>query len=306
MAESELLQRIEALTKSDAVVLFMKGTRGQPQCGFSATVVGILDQFVPEYTTVNVLAHPEVREGIKEFSDWPTIPQLYVAGEFVGGCDIVRQMNDEGELLTALGDAAKAPQPPTLVITPAAAEVFKQALDEAEGEETLRLIVSPTFQHELALDLPQPSDLVVETAGLKILVDPGTCRRANGLSIDHVEGPQVGFRMDNPNAPPQVQQIGVKEAAELVRREGVEFLDVRTPRERDLASLEGTRLLDGDTAAEMMELPKDTPLVFHCHHGHRSFQAAIRFLEQGFTKVYNVVGGIDAWSQEIDPSIPRY
>ncbi len=306
MAESELLQRIEALTKSDTVVLFMKGTRAQPQCGFSSTVVGILDQFLPEYTTVDVLSHPEVREGIKAYSDWPTIPQLYIRGEFVGGCDIIRQMNDEGELLGALGDAAKAPEPPALAITKAAAEVFKEALSEAEGEETLRLVVSPTFQHELALDLPKPSDLVVETAGLKILVDPGTARRANGLSIDHVEGPQVGFRMDNPNAPPQVQQIGVKEAAALVQQDGVKFFDVRTPRERAIASLEGTILLDGDNAAEMMALPKDTPLVFHCHHGHRSFQAAIRFLEQGFTKVYNVVGGIDAWSQELDPSVPRY
>ena len=306
MAESATHQRIEALTKSDKVVLFMKGNRAQPQCGFSATVVGILDQYVPEYTTVNVLADPEVREGVKEFSDWPTIPQLYVDGEFVGGCDIVRQLDDEGELIATLGDAAKPPEPPTLEITEAAASVFKQAMDEAEGEEQLRLVISPTFQHELALDLPRPSDLVVETAGLKILVDPGTTRRANGLRIDHVEGPQVGFRMDNPNAPPQVQQIGVKEAAALVQEDGVKFFDVRTPRERAIAKLEGAIHLDGDNINEMLELPKDTKMVFHCHHGHRSFQAAIRFLEQGFTKVYNVVGGIDAWSQQVDPSVPRY
>ncbi|MCR9164281.1 MAG: Grx4 family monothiol glutaredoxin [Nannocystaceae bacterium] len=306
MAESATHQRIEALTKSDKVVLFMKGNRAQPQCGFSATVVGILDQYVPDYTTVNVLADPEIREGVKEFSDWPTIPQLYVDGEFVGGCDIVRQLDDEGELIATLGDAAKPPEPPSIEITEAAAAVFKQAMAEAEGDEQLRLVVSPTFQHELALDLPRPSDLVVEAAGLKILVDPGTTRRANGLRIDHVEGPQVGFRMDNPNAPAQVQQIGVKEAAALVKEDGVKFFDVRTPRERSIAKLEGAIHLDGDNVGEMMELPKDTPLVFHCHHGHRSFQAAIRFLEQGFTKVYNVVGGIDAWSQQVDPSIPRY
>ena len=306
MADSAIHQRIEALTKSDTVVLFMKGTRAQPQCGFSATVVGILDQYVPSYTTVNVLADPEVREGVKEFSDWPTIPQLYVRGEFVGGCDIIRQMDDEGELIPTLGDAAKAPEPPTVHITEAAAAVFIQAMEEAEGDEQLRLVVSPTFQHELALDLPRSSDLVVETAGLNVLVDPGTARRAEGLRIDHVEGPQVGFRMDNPNAPPQVQQIGVKEASELVKQDGVKFLDVRTPRERSIASIEGATLLDGDNVDEFMSLPKDTPLVFHCHHGHRSFQAAIRFLEQGFTKVYNVVGGIDAWSKDLDPSVPRY
>jgi len=91
-------QRIEELIASDRVVLFMKGDRNVPQCGFSATVVQILDQLVPEYTTVNVLADPRVREGIKEFSSWPTIPQLYVGGEFLGGCDIVREMYSSGEL----------------------------------------------------------------------------------------------------------------------------------------------------------------------------------------------------------------
>ena len=83
-------EQIESLIRSDRVVLFMKGMREQPQCGFSATVVGILDGLVPEYRTVDVLAAPEIRDGIKEFSNWPTIPQLYVDGEFLGGCDIVR------------------------------------------------------------------------------------------------------------------------------------------------------------------------------------------------------------------------
>ena len=84
--------RIEELIASDRIVLFMKGDRNVPQCGFSATVVQILDRLAPEYTTVNVLADPRIREGIKEFSSWPTIPQLYVGGEFLGGCDIVREM----------------------------------------------------------------------------------------------------------------------------------------------------------------------------------------------------------------------
>jgi monothiol glutaredoxin len=95
-------KRIDEIIASDRVVLFMKGTRQQPQCGFSATVVQILDSLVPEYTTVNVLADPRIREGIKEYSSWPTIPQLYVAGELLGGCDIVREMYSSGELRQAL------------------------------------------------------------------------------------------------------------------------------------------------------------------------------------------------------------
>ena len=90
--------RIDGLVKGHPVLLFMKGNRQRPQCGFSATVVQILDSLVPDYQTVNVLEDPEIRDGIKEYSSWPTIPQLYLAGEFQGGCDIVVEMYQSGEL----------------------------------------------------------------------------------------------------------------------------------------------------------------------------------------------------------------
>ncbi|GAB1363785.1 Grx4 family monothiol glutaredoxin [Rhodobacter sp.] len=89
----------ETVSKND-VVLFMKGTKMMPQCGFSSRVAGVLNYMGVDYTDVDVLADPEVRQGIKEFSDWPTIPQLYVKGEFVGGCDIVTEMTLSGELDT--------------------------------------------------------------------------------------------------------------------------------------------------------------------------------------------------------------
>jgi monothiol glutaredoxin len=90
--------RIDGLVKDNRVLLFMKGNRQRPQCGFSAQVVQILDTLLPEYRTVDVLADPEIRDGIKEYSSWPTIPQLYVAGEFQGGCDIITEMYQSGEL----------------------------------------------------------------------------------------------------------------------------------------------------------------------------------------------------------------
>ena len=96
--DENVRQEISELITSNEVVLFMKGNRRQPQCGFSATVVGILDALLPEYATVDVLSAPHIREGIKVFSSWPTIPQLYVKGEFVGGCDIIREMFQAGEL----------------------------------------------------------------------------------------------------------------------------------------------------------------------------------------------------------------
>ena len=94
------------------VVLFMKGTPQMPMCGFSGQVVQILDYLGVPYKGVNVLANEEIRQGVTEFSNWPTIPQLYVKGEFVGGCDIVREMFQTGELATFLGEQGVACQQP--------------------------------------------------------------------------------------------------------------------------------------------------------------------------------------------------
>ncbi|MEO1100734.1 MAG: Grx4 family monothiol glutaredoxin [Pseudomonadota bacterium] len=89
---------IDDAVKSNDVVLFMKGTPTFPQCGFSSVVVQMLDYLGVEYVSTNVLENQDIREGIKAYSDWPTIPQLYVKGEFVGGCDIVKEMFEAGEL----------------------------------------------------------------------------------------------------------------------------------------------------------------------------------------------------------------
>ena len=104
--DDETRSRIQSIIDSDRVVLFMKGERRMPQCGFSAQVVQILDQYVPEYTTYDVLSDPAVRNGIKQYSSWPTIPQLYVGGEFIGGCDIVTELFQSGELEETLRKSA--------------------------------------------------------------------------------------------------------------------------------------------------------------------------------------------------------
>jgi monothiol glutaredoxin len=91
-------QLIDETVKANDVVLYMKGTKTMPQCGFSSKVAGVLNYMGVEYADVNVLADEQIRQGIKEYSDWPTIPQLYVKGEFVGGCDIITEMTLSGEL----------------------------------------------------------------------------------------------------------------------------------------------------------------------------------------------------------------
>ena len=95
---SDAATRIKDTITSNDVVLYMKGTKEMPQCGFSSRVAGVLNYMGVDYSDVNVLADEEIRQGIKEFSDWPTIPQLYVKGEFVGGCDIITEMTLSGEL----------------------------------------------------------------------------------------------------------------------------------------------------------------------------------------------------------------
>ena len=91
-------QQIKDTVTANDVVLFMKGTKSMPQCGFSSRVAGVLNFMGVDYADVNVLADEEIRQGIKDYSDWPTIPQLYVKGEFVGGCDIITEMTLSGEL----------------------------------------------------------------------------------------------------------------------------------------------------------------------------------------------------------------
>src|SRR5512139_1247997 len=140
--DASLKQKIDDLVKSDEVVLFMKGSRSFPQCGFSASVVNILNTLVPKYTTVNILTDQDVRGGMKEYSDWPTFPQLFIKGEFVGGADIVRQMHESGDLEKKLGDLVAAPKVPTLTVSARAASELGAALKEGSPGDVIHLTIT--------------------------------------------------------------------------------------------------------------------------------------------------------------------
>ena len=98
-------EQIEKDVKGNKVMLYMKGTPQSPMCGFSAKVVGILDEYKIPYKSCNVLDDPDIRQGIKEYADWPTVPQLYINGEFVGGCDVATELHQNGELKKLLNTA---------------------------------------------------------------------------------------------------------------------------------------------------------------------------------------------------------
>jgi len=108
MSDQTINKRIEEYLKADDVVLFLKGNQKFPMCGFSGAVVSVLNNCGVEYADYNVLEDEDLRQGVKEYTNWPTIPQLYVKGEFVGGCDIVREMFETGELQTLLKEKGVA------------------------------------------------------------------------------------------------------------------------------------------------------------------------------------------------------
>ncbi len=298
-------KELSDLVTTHRVVLFMKGSRRMPQCGFSAKVVQILDQLAATYETVDVLASPELREGIKEFSQWPTIPQLYVGGQFVGGCDIVTELSASGELRKLIGVDAPRAKLPAITMSDAAARAFEAALADAPGD-SLRCTVDAGFQHELFLGPREPDDIEVHAGGLTLLLDPASARVADGVSIDFVAGSGGGFKITNPNEPPRVRELTAGETKERLDRGELTLFDVRPESERAVASVAAARSLDPAGREYLLGLDRDTPIALHCHHGIRSRAAAEQLLREGFRRVYNVKGGIDAWSTTVDPSVPRY
>lgn len=303
-----LRQRIEALLAAHPVVLFMKGTPDSPRCGFSAKAVGALAGIVERYESVDVLADPEIREGIKAYGSWPTIPQLYVKGELVGGSDIIEAMLNSGELHTLFGQPAPDRTPPSIHITPAAAEAIRNALDNSDPSLALHLSVDPRFNAQFQLKPVNGNEIVAEAAGIRIHLDLASAPRAKGLEIDWVEDARgAGLAIRNPNAPPAVKSLTVQELHDRIIAGTVDVIDVRPPQARAIAPFPQPHdVLDEDSRDRLEQLPKDLPLAFLCHHGNSSRQAAEHFRGLGFHDLYNVEGGIDAWSAQIDPKVPRY
>lgn len=303
----ELKQRIDSIVSSDRVVLFMKGTRQAPQCGFSAATIGILDSLVPDYTTVNVLEDQDVREGIKQYSSWPTIPQLYVGGEFMGGCDVTRQMFNSGELQQALGLPPPDRTPPEILVSDEAAEVIKNALESQPGS-AVHLSIDARWQHGFTLGPVEGHEIKAESGDVAIYMDVATAKKAKGLQLDMEDTLQGrGFKISNPNAPAPVGQLSAQALKEKLESGDIlRLYDVREMHEWERARIDGAMLLDEAAIKEISALPKDTALAFLCHVGQRSQAVAEHFRAQGFTRVYNLAGGIDAWSQDVDPSVPRY
>ncbi len=297
--------QIDSLLQEHPVVLFMKGTRDAPRCGFSANSVRILGAVTPAFLDVDVLADPELREGIKVYGQWPTIPQLYVRGELVGGADILSEMANSGALHELVGVPAPDRTPPTIHITAKAAEAIGSALSDA-GDEVLHLGIDEHFRAQFFLKAAGGYEIRAESAGIVLHMDLPTAQRARGLEIDWVETMQgAGLSIRNPNAPPEVRPMDVQALRTAMVGASVRVIDVRPAAARALAPFASASVLETDENA-LLTLAKDTPLAFLCHHGQSSRVVAERFRAAGFTQLFNVEGGIDAWSLHIDQRVARY
>jgi monothiol glutaredoxin len=302
-----LRARIESLLAANNIVLFMKGEPRAPQCGFSAKAVGALSALGVDYAHVDVLADPQIREGIKAYGEWPTIPQLYIGGELVGGSDIIEQMANSGELHAAVGLPMPDRSPPVITITPAAVAMLRDALANAGDGYALQVEVDPRFSAKLQLAPVDANAIAVEHDGVRAQFDLASARRAEGLSIDWVDDERGrGLVIEHPNAAPKVRALSPADADARIQAGTLVLVDVRPADERMLASVNVPfRTLD-DGIAALEVLARETPLAFLCHHGQRSAQAAEHFRGLGFREVHNVVGGIEAWSSEVDSGVPHY
>ena len=298
--------RIDTLLAANPVVLFMKGNPRAPQCGFSAKAIGALDATGVDYTHVDVLSDPEIREGIEAYGDWPTIPQLYIGGELVGGSDIILQMAASGELHGALGLPPPDRTPPDITITDAAAAMLRSAIADTGDGYVLQLDIDNAYNARLQLAPRDDGAIAGESNGIRAQFDLASAQRARGLSIDWADDERGrGLVIDNPNAPPKVRAITPAIAIERAGAGGLTIVDVRPADERALASIPRDHATFDDCVEAIEALPKHTPLAFLCHHGSRSGEAAEHFRTLGFTDVSNISGGINAWAA-LDPAVPRY
>ncbi|MEO8011116.1 MAG: rhodanese-like domain-containing protein, partial [Dokdonella sp.] len=198
--------------------------------------------------------------------------------------------------------------PPEITISDEAAAQIRAAINDAEGMG-LFLAIDAKYKPQFQLREISGGEILVNTNGIDVLLDPASAQRAKGARIEWVTTAQGdGLSINLPAAPPPVHSLDVHALKRLLAEGRITVIDVRPAPDRALAPFADVdvEVLDAASHDRLMDLAKDTPLAFLCHHGNSSRRAAEHFRERGFRVVHNVEGGIEAWSTEIDPSVPRY
>ncbi len=294
--DAAVRERIEQQIASNDVFLYMKGSPKMPQCGFSAKTVGMLDSLLAgNYGSFNVLEDESIREGIKVFGDWPTIPQLYIKGELVGGCDIVTEMYNAGELHEMLGLEKPDRTPPPIEITDKAAGKIREFL-EAYPDQHLHFSVGGDWDAQFQIGPKQGHEIESSSNGITVLMDLASAQRAKGARIDWTETMQgEGLTLDLPGAPAPVKAMTPTELQQRMNSgERLLVVDTRNETERKSKPLEFARGLDAELMAELKDADHQMPLVFVCNIGVSSQAVAEHYRKQGFAQVYNLEGGVQA------------
>lgn len=294
-------QDIENLVNNNNCVLFMKGNPTHPQCGFSSNTVKILQELLGEdFAYCNVLENQNIREGIKEYGNWPTIPQIYIKSELVGGNDIVTEMYNTGELQTMLGLPQPERKSAAITITENAKQNIMSGIENI-GSSVLMLSIDGQFNTRFSIEEPKGYEIASiiesESGDIKIYMDIGTAKRADGIEIDWVEDLQgAGLVIKNPNEPKMVNQLSKEELIKGIEQ-GIyqNIYDVRTEIEFSRSSIPNSKRLDKANMQVIESLSKNTPLVFVCHVGNTSQGACEFYRKKGYTNVNNLVGGIENW-----------
>lgn len=293
----QIKQQIDNLVTDNRCVLFMKGTPQHPQCGFSSNTSKILkDLLGDDFATFNVLEDQNIREGIKEYGNWPTIPQLYINKELVGGNDIVTEMYNTGELQSLLGLPQPERSAPKISITAKAKENIQAGIENI-GSNVLMLSIDGQYNTRFSIEEPKGYEIIADVEGIKVYMDIGSAKRAEGIEIDWVEDLQgAGLVIKNPNAPQEVKQISKEELSQGLQDGRFEHVyDVRSEAQFAQQSIPGTKRLDKENMQVIENLAKDTPLVFVCSVGNTSQGACDFYRKKGYTDVSNLVGGVSQW-----------
>jgi len=294
--DAAVRERIEQQIASNDVFLYMKGSPKMPQCGFSAKTVGMLDSLLAgNYGSFNVLEDESIREGIKVFGDWPTIPQLYIKGELVGGCDIVTEMYNAGELHEMLGLDKPDRTPPEIEITDNAAGKIREFLEAYPGQQ-LHFSIGGDWDAQFQIGPKQGHEIESSSNGITVLMDLASAQRAKGARIDWTETMQgEGLTLDLPGAPAPVKSMTPAELQQRMNSgERLLVVDTRNETERKAKPLDFARGLDAELMAELKDADHQMPLVFVCNIGVSSQAVAEHYRKQGFAQVYNLEGGVQA------------
>jgi len=293
----QMKEKIENILSQSDCVLFMKGTPQHPQCGFSSNTVKILQELIGDnFSHCNVLADQQIREAIKEYGNWPTIPQLYIKKELIGGNDIVTEMYNTGELQSLLGLEQPERTAATITITEKAKQNILNGIENI-GSSVLMLSIDSQFNTRFSIEERKGYEIVTDSDGIKIYMDIGTAKRADGIEIDWVEDLQgAGLVIKNPNEPKAVNQLSIQELKNAMDAGEIEHIyDVRSESEFTARTIPGAKRLDKQTMQEIEALDKKTALVFVCNAGNTSQGACEYYRKNGYVNVNNLVGGISAW-----------